>query len=197
MQEVWAPFLVGELRSHMHGTAKQKKKHPKLPSVQKFAFPNGGLSEAEVLLMVTWRLTRGVGKWPVSWSQLRTGLCWFAFSCCSRGSQCKNTEMVCHSLLQWTTGVGDGQGSLACCSPWGRRESDTTEWLNWTELADLGVDQATSGTGVQADVGMFRAETRGLFLFAGVGLINGGGAKADSTSQVSCWQESSCLSTFL
>ena len=27
-------------------------------------------------------------------------------------------------------GVGDGQGSLACCSPWGRKESDTTERLN-------------------------------------------------------------------
>ena len=31
-------------------------------------------------------------------------------------------------------GVGDGQGSLACCSPWYCKESDTTEWLNWTEL---------------------------------------------------------------
>ena len=31
-------------------------------------------------------------------------------------------------------GVGDGQGSLACCSPWGREESDTTEQMNWTEL---------------------------------------------------------------
>ena len=28
-------------------------------------------------------------------------------------------------------GVGDGQGSLACCSPWDRKKSDTTEWLNW------------------------------------------------------------------
>ena len=28
-------------------------------------------------------------------------------------------------------GVGDGQGSLACCSPWGCKESDTTERLNW------------------------------------------------------------------
>ena len=27
-------------------------------------------------------------------------------------------------------GVGDGQGSLACCSPWGHKELDTTEWLN-------------------------------------------------------------------
>ena len=31
-------------------------------------------------------------------------------------------------------GVGDGQGSLACCIPWGCKESDTTEWLNWTEV---------------------------------------------------------------
>ena len=29
-----------------------------------------------------------------------------------------------------TTGVGDGQGSLTCCSPWGRKESDTTQQLN-------------------------------------------------------------------
>ena len=29
-------------------------------------------------------------------------------------------------------GVGDGQGGLAYCSPWGHKESDTTEWLNWT-----------------------------------------------------------------
>ena len=27
-------------------------------------------------------------------------------------------------------GVGDGQGSLACCSPWGWKEWDTTERLN-------------------------------------------------------------------
>ena len=31
-------------------------------------------------------------------------------------------------------GVGDGQGSLVYYSPWGHKESDTTEWLNWTEL---------------------------------------------------------------
>ena len=33
-----------------------------------------------------------------------------------------------------TPGVGDGQGGLTCCSPWGRKESDTTERLNWTAL---------------------------------------------------------------
>ena len=31
-------------------------------------------------------------------------------------------------------GVGDGQGSLVCCSPWGHKELDMTEWLNWTKL---------------------------------------------------------------
>ena len=36
--------------------------------------------------------------------------------------------------FEWTPGVGVGQGGLVCCSPWGHEESDTTEWLNWTEL---------------------------------------------------------------
>ena len=35
---------------------------------------------------------------------------------------------------EWTLGVGDGQGGLACCDSWGPKESDMTEWLNWTEL---------------------------------------------------------------
>jgi len=37
----------------------------------------------------------------------------------------------------WTLGVGDGQGGLACCGSWGRKESDMTEQLNWTELIVL------------------------------------------------------------
>ena len=36
------------------------------------------------------------------------------------------------SATQWTW--DDGQGGLVCCSPWGCKESDTTERLNWTEL---------------------------------------------------------------
>ena len=34
----------------------------------------------------------------------------------------------------WTPGVGDGQGGLACCDSWGHKESDMTERLKWTEL---------------------------------------------------------------
>ena len=44
----------------------------------------------------------------------------------------------CHHQLNghgfgWTLGVGDGQGGLVCCSPWGHKELDATEWLNWTD----------------------------------------------------------------
>ena len=35
---------------------------------------------------------------------------------------------------QWTPEVGDGQGGLACCDSWGRKESDTTEQLIWSDL---------------------------------------------------------------
>ena len=35
--------------------------------------------------------------------------------------------------FQQAPGVGDGKGSLMCCCSWGRKESDTTEQLNWTE----------------------------------------------------------------
>ena len=35
---------------------------------------------------------------------------------------------------QWTPGVGDGQGGLACCDSWGRKELDTTERLIWSDL---------------------------------------------------------------
>ena len=34
---------------------------------------------------------------------------------------------------EWTLGVGDGQGSLACFNPWGYKESDMTEQLNWMQ----------------------------------------------------------------
>ena len=43
-------------------------------------------------------------------------------------------EVLHHRLnvheFEQALGVGDGQGGLACCSPWGRKESDTTERLN-------------------------------------------------------------------
>ena len=39
--------------------------------------------------------------------------------------------------FEWTPGVDDGQGGLAHCNSWGRKESDMTERLNWTELKSM------------------------------------------------------------
>ena len=56
-------------------------------------------------------------------------------------------EMVgCHHQInghefKWT--LGDAQGGLVCCSPCSCEESDTTEWLNWTELLLDNFQQAT------------------------------------------------------
>ena len=58
----------------------------------------------------------------------------FVFHQCS-SSNFYWTEMRSSCGLIWVSpGVCDGQGGLACCNSWGRKESDTTEWLNWTEL---------------------------------------------------------------
>jgi len=54
-------------------------------------------------------------------------------------------EMAEDEMVEWlqqldrhdfeqTPGVGDGKGNLVCCSPWGHKESDLTEQLNWTEI---------------------------------------------------------------
>ena len=41
--------------------------------------------------------------------------------------------------FEQTPEVGDGQRGLACCSPWGRKELDTTERLNWTDTIIAGL----------------------------------------------------------
>ena len=54
----------------------------------------------------------------------------------NEGREMTDDEMVgcCHQLdedeFEQAPGVGNGQGILACCSPWGCKESDTTERLN-------------------------------------------------------------------
>ena len=49
--------------------------------------------------------------------------------------------------LEQALGIGDWQGNLACCSPWGRKESGKTEWPNWTELYWTGLN--CNGTPLQ------------------------------------------------
>ena len=49
----------------------------------------------------------------------------------------------CGHEFEQALGIGDGQGSLACCSPWGLKELDMTEQLNWTELTGQLGDQTS------------------------------------------------------
>ena len=48
------------------------------------------------------------------------------------------TDLMDRSLSKLR--VGDGQGSPACCSTWGRKELDMTEWLNWLTVNKLHKD---------------------------------------------------------
>ena len=78
--------------------------------------------------MATWCEELTYLKRPRCWERLRAG-----------GEGDNRDEVVgWHHRLDghgfgWTLGVGDGQGCLACCNSWGRKELDTTERLNWTE----------------------------------------------------------------
>ena len=47
--------------------------------------------------------------------------------------------------FEWTLGHGDGQGGLASCNTWGCKESDRTEWLNWTDCYLLGFPGGSDG----------------------------------------------------
>ena len=40
-------------------------------------------------------------------------------------------------VFDWTLAVGVGQGGRVCCDSWSLKQSDTTEWLNWTELNQI------------------------------------------------------------
>ena len=51
--------------------------------------------------------------------------------------------------FEWTPGAGHGQGGLVCCSPWGHKESDTTEPLNWAELSSGCCAKDSEGAGLK------------------------------------------------
>ena len=102
--------------------------HPKGDQVWVFI----GRTDAEAETPILWQ--PDVKSWLI-WKEPDAGKDW--------GQEEKGTtedEMVgWHHWLNGhefgqTPGVGDGQGGLMCCGSWGRKESDMTEWLNWTEL---------------------------------------------------------------
>ena len=91
-----------------------------------------GLNMGNSNTLATWCEELTHWKRPCCWERLRAG-----------GEGDDRDEMVgCHHRLNGhefgqTPGVGDGQGGLVCCSSWGRKESDMTEQLNWTEAISV------------------------------------------------------------
>ena len=108
-----------------------------------------GIFEAGVLKWVAISYSRGY-SWPRDWTHVSCSSCidrhilyhsatWEAQNTLVFAIKlhliCKYISPILHEFEQ-ALEVGNGQGSLVCCSPWGRKESDTTEWLNWTKLKD-------------------------------------------------------------
>ena len=75
--------------------------------------------------LATWCKELTHWKRPLYWKRLKAG---------GEGGD-RGWDGWMASLIQWTPGVGDGHGGLACWNSWGCKESDTSEWLNWTEVS--------------------------------------------------------------
>ena len=79
-----------------------------------------------------------LATWCQELTHLQRLWCWERLKVWGEGND-RGWDGWMASLTRWTWDwVSSGRwwwkGSLACCSPWGCKESDTTEWLNWTEL---------------------------------------------------------------
>ena len=95
--------------------------------LQYFGHLMGRVDLLEKTLMLGW-----------TWGRRRSGRRWEAKDETMKDNNEDEVAGWHHRLngheFEWTLGVGDGQGGLECCNSWGRKESDMTEWLNWTEL---------------------------------------------------------------
>ena len=83
----------------------------------------------------TWN-SNTLATWCKELIHLKIYWCWERLKAGGEGDS-RGWDGWMASLTQWTwvwvtPVVGDGQGGLVCCDSWGRKESDTTEWLNWT-----------------------------------------------------------------
>ena len=86
----------------------------------------------EGLMLKTNRIT--LATWYEKTTLLKRPWCWERLKSGGEGDEMVgwHHQLNGHEFEQ-TLGVGNGKGSLACCSPWGCKELDTIERLNWTE----------------------------------------------------------------
>ena len=124
----WTVVLEKTLESPLD-SKEIKPVHPK--GNQSWIFT--GRTNAEAETPITWPLdvkSRLIGKDPDAgkdWGKEEKGVR-------EDGMLCWHHQLNGHEFEQ-ALGAGDGQGGLACCGSWARKESDTTEWLNWIQLS--------------------------------------------------------------
>ena len=152
-KESWAPknwcFWTVKLEKTLESPLDCKDIQPVHPKGdQSWVFI--GRTDAEAETPILWPPHAELTHWKRPW-------CWEGWGQEEKGMT--EDEMVgWHHQLNghgfgWTPGVGDGPGGLACCGAWDRKESDTTERLNWTEPS------VTTQTGTVA----FRSEAMGRY----------------------------------
>ena len=132
-KESWAPknwcFWTVVLEKTLESPLDCKEIQPVHPKVsQSWIFIGRTDAEAEASILQTPDAKNWLtGKDPDAWKDWRQ----------EKGT----TEDKMAGWYPWLDGhefeppleVGDGQVSLACCSPWDHKESDTTKWLHWTQ----------------------------------------------------------------
>ena len=133
-KESWVPknwcFWTVVLEKTLESPLDCKEIHPVHPKDQSWVF--FGRADVEVVTPILW--PPDAKSWLI-WKDPGAGNDWR-----QEEKGMTEDEMVGwhHQLngheFEWTPGDGDWQGGLVCCSPWGHKESDTTERLNWTEL---------------------------------------------------------------
>ena len=133
-KESWAP----KNWCFWHGVFKKTLENPLVCKEIKSVNPKGnqiriftGRTDAEAETPILWPLD--AKNWLI-WKDPDAGKDWRQEKGKTEGEVVGWHHWLDGHESEWTPGVGDEQGGLACCDSWGRKESDTTEWLNWTEL---------------------------------------------------------------
>ena len=104
---------------------------PTSPSKENQSWISIGRTDAEAETPILW--PPDVKNWLI-WKDLDPGKDWRQEKGTTEGEMVGWHHWINGHEFESTPWVGDGRGDLACYSPWGRKESDTTEQLNWTEL---------------------------------------------------------------
>ena len=130
-KESWVPknwwFWTVVLEKTLENPLDYKEIQPVHPEGnQSWVFIGRTDDEAETNTLATWCEELTHLKRPWCWERLRAG-----GEGDNRGWDGWMASLTRWTWFGWSLGVGDGQGGLACCGSWGRKESDMTERLNW------------------------------------------------------------------